>query len=395
MDNQNSNSSANYFDSIFFNPSDVELTQPENTVQVSFTYPIEPYQCVDGINSRSGVPINAYNGNVPNWCDSNGSLIQGVYIDMPEKEYHLITAVSSTGIKTFANNPHKAEKMANGDLDFEISPQLKLAFDAGHYLHGLLLEPHKADHGVSILSEPDELRARGLTVLESNDDLKQFIDDKYLQSGKTIQERIDIIQSNYKGVIYYPHYRIEQENKNSRLLTRETATKIENTVKDIQQSKTHGRLFDGGYSELTIIAYDESRGEWVKARLDKVTADNKLIDVKTIYDLSVGQITRDIDQKLYSIQGAFYHYVARLAGFNLEQDVFGLLFVEWDTYQRSLLVEIGDIGWQKSIKYMHEIFDDYVGWMRSKVVKSSITQTETIMIEPRLFDLSRRVRTEY
>lgn len=386
--NQNFNE---FVDSIFFNARIAD----ETDAPLSFCDLIEPYKIVDGINIRSGEPIEAYNENVANWYDKDGTLIQGVYLNMPEVEYHRIPAYSSTGIKTFADNPHKAENIANGDQTFSISPQLKKSFDTGHYLHSLLLEPNRTNSDVVILPTAEELKKAGKFVLENNEQLKAYLEAHNLENGATISERIKIAQQYRNNVIYYPFFVKELNDKSNRILTQNEADKIKLAVKDINQSETSSKLFSGGYSELTIIAFDHDRGVWVKARLDKVTKNKMLIDLKTIHNLTMPQIYRDLEDKLYSIQGAFYHHVARLAEFELVPDVFGLFFVEWDEYQRSVLVEISEEGWQLSIKYMHEIFDDFVAWMNCSVKKSSITKEASINVNPRLYNLKKRVRTAY
>lgn len=122
--------------------------------------------------------------------------------------------------------------------------------------------------------------------------------------------------------------------------------------------------------------------------------ENFLLDVKTIHSLTDSQINRDLEDKLYSIQGAFYHYAAKLISFKLVEDQFALLFIEWDEYQRYQLVELADTAWKESVTYMHEIYEDMVKWMKNRKPKPSLNESGIMIANPKFYKLQRRVRSE-
>lgn len=84
--------------------------------------------------TRGGSPVSAYDRNgKKNWISDTGEYIQGVYVGMPEAEYHLIKGMySSSAIKKFALDPHDGEAYMIGLKELTITPQLERFFNAGH-----------------------------------------------------------------------------------------------------------------------------------------------------------------------------------------------------------------------------------------------------------------------
>lgn len=356
------------------------------------------YYTDEGIATYGGKPIEAVINGKKMWLADDGGLIQGVYLNLPEQDYHAIKDVySSSGLKKFATDAHVGEEAYYGVAETkEPSPLLQRSFNAGHLIHGLILEPHLNDYGIRTPQTMKELEDDGYFVIENHDDLKTFIKVNQLKAGTKIDDKVVAAKEIVPSLIYYPHYLDGlKNNTSSRFLNREDYNNCLSVAEKFKETEIYKKNFEkGGYSELTIIAFDPERGVWCKARLDRVNDLKMMLDLKTIHTLSVEQIRRDIEDKLYAIQGAFYHHVAELAGFDLVQNSFALTFIEWDLFQRFQLVEISDRGWKASLCYMHEIFDDFVDWIWTTENKNSINYSATLVIDPTYYKLSRRIRVQ-
>lgn len=350
-----------------------------------FTYGSEPLDCGE------------FSGEKP-WIETlSGMLIEGVYVNMPEADYHKIEAVSSSFLKTFALNPHEAEAKFKGESTSEITPQLKRSFDGGKLAHAMLLEPHKIESDFVQIPLPEDLRDSGKIVLETHDALKEYLAQNNLTKGTTIAQRVSIATEFNEHVVYYPSFQSQfnDEEKGKAIIDIEDWKRIEEVTEKIKQSPLGRSSLDlsEGYCELTLVAYDPVEELWVKARLDRVTGRNMLLDVKTIHTLSAPQIMRDLEDRLYSIQGSFYHYVAELVGFEMESDCFALLFLEWLNHPRFQLVELSDESWLQSRRYMLEIYADAAHWLKqSKLVKNGLNYSTTLVVAPRFYNLQKRVR---
>ncbi|AIW22473.1 hypothetical protein F0267_02180 [Vibrio coralliilyticus] len=357
--------------------------------------------------TRGGTPVSAFDRNgKKNWITETGEYIQGVYVDMPDHEYHAIKGMfSSSGIKKFALDPHDGEAYMDGKKELAITPQLERSFNAGHLLHGLLLEPHQKDYNVITERTAKDIAKSGGVVIADHSELQKYLADNDLPKGKSIADRVAYAKEFNANVIYYPDYLDKVSSiKGKRYLCNDDWKKVHECAKVVKESILYKRNFENqGYSELTIIVFDSKHQVWIKARLDRVTSkrnpqshelENFLLDVKTIHSLTDSQINRDLEDKLYSIQGAFYHYAAKLISFKLVEDQFALLFIEWDEYQRYQLVELADSAWKESVSYMHEIYEDMVKWMKNRKPKPSLNESGIMVANPKFYKLQRRVRSE-
>ncbi|KJG37668.1 hypothetical protein UA32_11940 [Photobacterium angustum] len=348
--------------------------------------------------SHGNKPVSAFADGKPTWLGLDGELVTGVYIDMPSEDYHKIKAVSSSLIKKMAFDPHKAEEYWKGEADIDITPQLKRSFNAGHLLHGLILEPD-IDHGVISPLPNDVLEKKtGKKVIENHDDLKKFLQDNGLGKGKNIAERVTLA-NQYKDIIYYPFYLDdfkERDQNGERTLALEDFERIEETVARFKETKPYEVDYKyGGFSELTVIAFDTERSCYVKARIDRITEDGLMRDLKTIHNLSEDDIRRDLENRLYIIQGAFYQYVCQLINFDfVDPNQFALTFIEWDKCIRFSTVEVDRGSWEQSKEYMFEIFDDLILWLGDKVTKSSLNHSQSLVMNLSYYKLKRRPRVQ-
>ena len=341
-------------------------------------------------------PIEAYQNNKKAWLSDDGNLVQGIYVNMPDNEYHAIKkCVSSTALKAAAYDPEEGENKYLGNQKVkEPSVILERAYAAGHLIHGKILEPWLDDYNVETTRTIAELQLFGHNVIENHTQLKEFLAKHDVKIGqKTIQLKVDLAKEVDTNILYMPHYLDSVKgNSKKRYLCREDYDKCIDVVTKFKGSHLYTHNYKHrGYSELTIIAYDDANEIWVKARIDRIDHKNRMLDIKTIHTLSQQQIQRDIDDRLYCLQGAFYHRVARLAGLVLE-DLFALTFIEWDEKQRFTRVEITDRGWQISKEFENDVYLDFIDWIRTSENKDSLNYSGVIHIEPSTYRLSRRVR---
>lgn len=359
----------------------------------------EPHICSRSNRYTFGSkPVKAIQNGQKQWLAPTGELIQGVYLDMPADDYHRIKAVSSSLVKKFAFDPHKAERYWTGKDEFKITPQLKRSFNAGHMFHGLVLEPH-VDHGVIAPVDFETLeKSTNSTVLLDHAALKKHIEVHGLRKGKTIAERVEIAKDHKSDLIYYPQYLDDfkrRDEQGERVLDLKDYMKVEDAVKVFKGTNLYKVDYEkGGYSELTIIAFDTERDCYVKARIDRITSDNLMRDLKTIHSMTEANMRNELETRLYFIQGAFYHYCCDLIGFDVVADSFSVTFVEWDDEIRFQNVSVTERTWSASKTYMLEIFDDLVLWLGDKVKKTSLNHSQSLTMQLGYYKLSRRPRVE-
>lgn len=61
-----------------------------------------------GVQTWGNEPIEAYQNGKQAWTSDDGELIQGIYVNMPDEEYHSLKGcISSSYLKKFAFNPQE------------------------------------------------------------------------------------------------------------------------------------------------------------------------------------------------------------------------------------------------------------------------------------------------
>ena len=221
--------------------------------------------------TRGGTPVSAFDRNgKKNWITETGEYIQGVYVDMPDHEYHAIKGMfSSSGIKKFALDPHDGEAYMDGKKELAITPQLERSFNAGHLLHGLLLEPHQKDYNVITERTAKDIANSGGVVIADHSELQKYLADNDLPKGKSIADRVAYAKEFNANVIYYPDYLDKVSSiKGKRYLCNDDWKKVHECAKVVKESILYKRNFENqGYSELTIIVFDSKHQEIGRAHV--------------------------------------------------------------------------------------------------------------------------------
>lgn len=81
----------------------------------------------------------------PNFLDSHGQPVAGIYADVENEDYHAIPALSSSKLKKFSQSPALYYREYVSKLKRAKAASTANAFTAGSVTHGLVLEPERCD----------------------------------------------------------------------------------------------------------------------------------------------------------------------------------------------------------------------------------------------------------
>ncbi|MCQ1060270.1 PD-(D/E)XK nuclease-like domain-containing protein [Photobacterium sp. ZSDE20] len=323
---------------------------------------------------------------LPCFIGADGSYVPGVYAGMEEHDYRNIDAISSTDLKRFLTNPHN-----------EITLQdtvVSQSFVAGRYLHALLLEPNTVYKKFVVEPNFSDYKKQNFTVLVTTDDLKGYIKDFGLLSCRNNAERKQVIfQHDFTVVFWDDVLKACRENSNGKdVISYEDHLKISLTAERIKQSAYWQAMSGNAYMELTVLAYDETLGKWLKARLDLYSDASVMLDIKTIANLSRIDVIRSIEQYHYGIQVGFYYFVAQLANLPI-LPMAAFLFCQWNEYQRFQFFEFDDHTFNCALDLTKNALDDYVKWMELSTKPHSLTVSEVSTIKVNFHGLKNREAT--
>lgn len=92
-----------------------------------------PFVIQSGYNEFSGL----------NCFDEHGGLIAGIYSDISNDDYHSLPALSSSGLKKFANSPAKYKRDYIDKIIRLKTTSRENTFERGEMTHGYVLEPER------------------------------------------------------------------------------------------------------------------------------------------------------------------------------------------------------------------------------------------------------------
>ncbi len=238
----------------------------------------------------------------------------GLYFDMPEEEYHAIPALSASGIKRLAissmdfwveswmNENYRIEEtdaLLNGrayhkrlegkeKFDAEYAP----VFDDSDY-------PNALRTANEIKACLKDLKIKGYSTLVK-DGLVQMLRD----ADPTVQI-IDDLRTTY-----------EEKNPGKTFLKRTVIDEIEIMATMIDNDPNALKCFRGGYSEVSVIWYDEKTGVPMKSRFDYLKT-RSIVDLKTFSNplgkTIDGAIASSMASRKYHVQAAVYCHADRQA----------------------------------------------------------------------------------
>jgi hypothetical protein len=204
----------------------------------------------------------------------------GIYINLPEDEYHAIDALGSTSIKELADDPVEFQyKRLLEEEDPETQSKIlgsaihkrllegRAAFEASHYCK---LDPSvyvKDGALVTVEDLKQWLRNNGLNVSGKKDDLKQRVREAD-PSQMILDDIVEEHRAKNEGKIELNHKQWERVNAAAEWC------QMDELVGPFMQDGT----FTLGLNEVSVVA--EIDGVPVKARFD-VLANHMILDLKS------------------------------------------------------------------------------------------------------------------
>lgn len=219
--------------------------------------------------------------------------------NMPEDEYHAHPALSASGMKTLLRSP-KHYRLART----ENKPRAE--FDTGHAIHCRVL-----GIGLPIVEIPFRMLASNGAV--STKEAKQFVADAR-RDGK-----VPLKPATFAEV-----------------------TRASDAV--LTNAKAKSLLERPGYTEVSLFAEDPS-GVKLRSRLDRLTVDGLLLDLKSTTDVRPRKITNAVVDFGYDLSAAVYRHVVQLVT-GEEPSPMHLIFVEKDAPYDVRVVRLADPAWQ-------------------------------------------------
>ena len=330
-------------------------------------------------------PAYAKNGS-PNFLDSNGELLVGIYLDLPNDVYHSLPALSSTGLKTFVGSPAHYFRDYLSGISRKRTLAQKRTFDAGTYGHELCLEPAgfydryfrdcvQSDFP-DALSTSDQiesaLSANKLPAKEGKQEklerLKRLAPTKDISQLKTIadielalvelgasktESKLDKairLSAACPGImvfdLIFEEHRLKQGERSEYVcpdtgevsvtyggkkaidgIVWDDAHRVQNTVRSHAEANMH---ISYGLPEVAIIAKCPITGMMLKVKFDWLRFDDAAVDLKTsAQSVKPEDFRRQVLNLHYDIQQAFYCYVASIVGIAIKS--FTFVAVEYGT----------------------------------------------------------------
>lgn len=295
----------------------------------------------------------------PNFLDSQGDLIEGIYDGVPNDVYHNLDAFSSSLIKELTKNtPAHVYRQYYSDVERKRTLAQRATLDTGTYGHELILEPagfydryfrvplaadypaalHTAAEIKDILKEKGEktsgTKAELIKRLTKIDKSVQIFDcilasaiikgaglSAYNEALKLIDEKkcTNVISAFDDGKLSHITNKTPIDG-----LVWDDAHRIQSTFKSHARAK---RLISNGYAELTVIARDPDTGLMLKTKFDYINKRAVASDVKTTRSANPRKFAMQCRDLRYDVQESFYKYVANLAGIPVK--LFAFVSIEY------------------------------------------------------------------
>lgn len=283
--------------------------------------------------------VEAYVNDQPTFLDSNGELIPGIYLNMPNDIYHALPALSSSKLKTFVKSPAEYYREYLSDVDRKRTLTQKRTFDAGTYSHELVLEPegfYERYFREPVASEfPD--------AISRVDDLKKYCEENGIKVNKSATKPTIIKAIEESGLkntnVFELELKREREKQGAKgevIIDGEVVTTwggkvgIDGIVWDdahraCKTTRKHSQAdayLSNGLPEVAIIAVCEDTGMMLKVKFDWLRFDSRAVDLKTTQSTNPRDFKRQIKALHYDIQQEFYKYVAELAQVYVPEFIF-------------------------------------------------------------------------
>lgn len=215
-------------------------------------------------------------------------MMDGIYFDLPESEYHEIERLSSTGICNMLISPPTFWARSWLNPDREQDNEDTLARRIGKAYHTALLEPHLLDQRfVSEIDLNDYPE-----VLKTGKDIEQALSDagypKKTKGEVVIDQARRLANAGYTGPILPLLAEQWESHRGDRApIPADAWQQIHKDADFIASQPDIGRHMTGGYAEVSVLWTDEATGIKMKCRFDYLKTDS-FVDLKT-YDNTKGK----------------------------------------------------------------------------------------------------------
>lgn len=333
------------------------------------------------INSKTAYTITpAYDEKGrPNFKDSAGELIAGIYSGLENEVYHSLDAISSSQIKKYAKSPAHFKRAYIDKINRKRTlKSTERTLDAGTYAHELVLEPegfndryfrllNAAEHENSIHLLED-LKAKcaemGLAVSGSKATLIERIktQDPTVLIFEVQQEEHILKNAGKKAVEKAKEFMKKSTGRPSLIdsLREDCVTPylIKTPVDPIVWDDAHracetvrnhewaDSILQDGHPELSVIAQCPETGLMLKVRFDWLTNAGLPADLKTTRSCNPLMAAYQFADLGYDLQAVFYTHVGRLAGIPCPPHVFPFVAVEYLDADICEVFELGDDDWE-------------------------------------------------
>jgi len=250
----------------------------------------------------------------PNFVDTKGNLIEGVYSGLDNKAYHALPALSSSGLKTFSTSPAHYYRTYLSDVERKRTLAQERTFETGDLAHKLILEPDGFyDEYAKELNPLDYPKA-----LKTINDLVGKCCELGLKKTGKKADLIARLTDEDVNLKFYIWDCIKQEHLNSNVGKYLVDPIVwEDAHRCLETTRKHplaNELLTDGYAELSVIALCQNTGLWLKTRPDWLRLDKVVADYKTTRDASYKAFGRQAKELGYGLQQSFYTYVLSLVG---------------------------------------------------------------------------------
>ena len=228
----------------------------------------------------------------------------GIYLDMPEEEYHADPSFSTSGTKLMTISP--LDYWVNSPLNPDYEPRTSAALDLGKAYHKMILEGPEAFDGAFCIA-PDKTDYPD--ALDGAEALRAKCKELELKASGSIADMCGRIREADPAVELWPDIKaIFEEERGERVpLTKDQWKGLKLVQAVLARMENAAKALRGGVSEVSIFWTEY--GIPMKARLDKLQPQG-IVDLKTFGNVMnkeiISAVAGEIAKHRYYLQPPIY-----------------------------------------------------------------------------------------
>lgn len=237
----------------------------------------------------------------------------------PEFRYRKAPGISSTEIKTFAN-----QSAAHYHDRYYGEPAIRVesaAMVLGLLVHCLVLEPEQVKQRYQVLDDADN------SALRTVPQLREWLRNRELSQTGSKQELTERILQHDPGAPIWSVIQDRMKQRHCRLVKSNVMHQAQRMASSITNHETVRALLEHGEAEVSVWGKHEATGLLTKCRPDLLhSSGNLCIDLKTCQCAAPRRFVRTIIDLGYDLQQA--HYIETLNSAGIHVDTFVFVAVE-------------------------------------------------------------------